>query len=221
MVFQLLGDSHFKSENVLGYEVGYRGLLAKHVLLDLSAFSNHYTRLQSFGPTVVSQVGATTHLTINYTNQIHGDIYGFEFVPQISIIQPWRLNLAWSYINAHFVADGATSDISSTGSVNTYEHSSPKNQFVVQSMMDLPLKFSFDQTYRYVSALPAQKVGAYQTMDLHLGRPVGRNFTLELVGQNLFQPHHYEWGTGDPEQPPVGINRAGYVRLSFHSSHLK
>jgi hypothetical protein len=37
------------------------------------------------------------------------------------------------------------------------------------------------------------------------------------VGQNLFQPHHYEWGTGDPNQPDVGIYRAAYVRLSFNA----
>lgn len=221
VVVQVLGNPDFKSEDVIGYEGGYRGLLSKHVLVDASVFRNDYTRLQSFGPTIVSQTGPTTYLTINYTNQIHGDIYGFELAPQISIAQPWRLNLAWSFIDPRFVADGATSDISSTGSVNTYEHSSPKNQLVVQSMVDLPWKISFDQTYRFVSALPAQKVEAYQTMDLHLGRPIGSNFMLEVVGQNLFQPHHDEWGTGDPTQPVVGIYRAGYVRLSFHASHLK
>lgn len=220
-VIQLLGDHHFKSEDVLGYEGGYRGLLTRRVLIDASVFRNQYTHLQSFGPTVVTQSGATTYLTIQYTNQIHGDIYGFEFTPQVSIIRPWRVNLAWSYMNANFDADGATSDISATGSVNTYEHSSPKNQVDIQSMIDLPGKISFDQTYRYVSALPAQKIPAYQTMDLHLGRPMGNNFTLEFVGQNLFQPHHYEWGTGDPAQTPVGIYRDGYLRLSFHSSRLK
>jgi iron complex outermembrane recepter protein len=220
-VFQLLGDPHFKSEDVIGYEGGYRGLVTKRLFIDASVFRNQYTRLQSFGPTVISQSGPITYLTISYTNQIHGDIYGFEFAPQVSIAQPWRLNLAWSYIDPHFVADGATSDISSTGSVNTYVHSSPKNQLVVQSMIDIPWKISFDQTYRYVSALSAQKVPAYQTMDLHLGRPLGSNITLELVGQNLFQPHHAEWGTGDPMQTPEGIYRAGYLRLSFHSSHLK
>jgi iron complex outermembrane receptor protein len=220
-VFQLTGDPHFKSEDVLGYEGGYRGLLTKRVFIDASLFRNLYSRLQSFGPSVISQSGPTTYLTISYTNQIHGHIYGFEFAPQVSIAPPWRLNLAWSYIDAHFVADGATSDISSTGSVNTYVHSSPKNQLALQSMMDLPWRISFDQTYRYVSALSAQKVPAYQTMDLHLARPLGNNVTLELVGQNLLQPHHKEWGTGDPMQTPEGIYRAGYLRISFHSSHLK
>jgi hypothetical protein len=41
------------------------------------------------------------------------------------------------------------------------------------------------------------------------------------VGQNLFQPHHYEWGTEDLSQPLVGIERAGYIRLSFRASKLR
>ena len=67
----------------------------------------------------------------------------------------------------------------------------------------------------FVSALPAQKVEAYQTMDLHLGRELGKHLRFAVVGQNLFQPHHVEWGTGDPTQQPVGINRAAYAQLTF------
>ena len=72
--------------------------------------------------------------------------------------------------------------------------------------------------YRYVSDLPAQKVKAYQTMDLRAARTFGHHFLLEAVGQNLFQPHHYEWGTGDPTQPPVGIYRAAYIQLSLNTN---
>lgn len=221
LVVQVLGNPHFKSEDVLGFEGGYRGLASKRVLLDLSVFRNQYSRLQSFGAAAVSTVGSTTYLSIQYMNQIHGSISGFEVAPQISIAQPWRLNVAWSYINADFKADGATSDISSTGSVNTYEKSSPRHQVNVQSMIDLPWKIHFDQVYRYVSALPAQKVGDYQTMDVHVARMFGSHLKLEGVGQNLFQPHHFEWGTGDPSQPPVGIYRSAYVRLSFQAGRTK
>jgi hypothetical protein len=119
------------------------------------------------------------------------------------------------------MAFGPTSDISSTGSVNTYDKSSPKHTVAAQSKIDLPLRFQFDQTYRFVSALPAQKVEAYQTMDVRLARPIGRNVSIEAVGQNLFQPHHIEWGTGDPTQPLVGIYRAAYVQLSFKANPRK
>jgi iron complex outermembrane recepter protein len=221
LVVQVIGNDQFKSEDVLGYELGYRGTANAHLYFEVSGFWNQYSRLQSFGPKVISQSSGTTYLTIQYTNQISGSASGFEFAPQVAIGSAWRLNLAYSFLNSDFQAAGPTSNISSTGSVSTYDGSSPKHQVVLQSMVDLPWKLQFDQTYRLISALPAQKVPAYQTADLHISRPLGSNFQIEAVGQNLFQPHHYEWGTGDPTQPLVSIYRAGYIRLSFHASKLR
>jgi hypothetical protein len=40
-----------------------------------------------------------------------------------------------------------------------------------------------------------------------------RQIELSLVGQNLFQPFHYEDG-GDPG-PLVGIMRSGYLKLTW------
>ena len=221
LVVQVLGNHQFKSEDVLGYELGYRGTVNTHLFVDVSGFWNQYSQLQSFGPEVISKSGSTTFITIQYTNQISGSASGFEIAPQLAIGSSWRLNLAYSFLNSDFLADGPTSSISATGSAATYERSSPKHQVVLQSMIDLPAKFQFDQTYRFISALPAQNVPAYQTADLHLSRPLGGNFLIEAVGQNLFQPRHYEWGTGDLNQPLVGIERAGYIRLSFHASKIK
>jgi hypothetical protein len=125
--------------------------------------------------------------------------------------------LNYSFLNSDFTASGPTSNISDSGSVLTYDGSSPKHMLTLQSIFDLPGGFQFDPTYRFISALPAQKVPAYQTADVHIQRALGRNFDFEIVGQNLFQNVHYEWGTGDPNQPLVGMYRAGYVRLTFHS----
>jgi hypothetical protein len=125
------------------------------------------------------------------------------------------VNSSYSFVSSTFTANGPTSDISSTGSVRTYEGSTPRHLVSVQSKVDLPYGFQFDQIYRYVSALPAQKVKAYQTMDLRAAKGFAHGFLLEVVGQNLFEEHHAEWGTGDPTQPLVGIDRAGYVQLSF------
>jgi len=212
------GNPKFKSEDLIGYEIGYRRLLATKLYLDVAAFWNQYNNSQSFSALTPSTSGGNTYLTIQYQNQIDGSTSGFEISPQLAIASWWRLNTTYSYLNSDFRAFGPTSDISSTGSVNTYDKSSPKHTVTAQSKFDLPLRFQFDQTYRFVSALPAQKVEAYQTMDVRLARPLGRNLSIEAVGQNLFQPHHYEWGTGDPTQPLVGIYRAAYVQLSFKAN---
>jgi iron complex outermembrane receptor protein len=214
---RVAGNHNFRSEDVIGYEAGYRTLVRNRVFVDLAAFRNQYSRLQSFSAPMLSTTGGDTYITIEYENQIGGTTTGFEIAPQAALTSWWRLNTSYSYQSSNFHANGPTSDISSTGSVSTYEKSSPKHTVAVQSMINLPAKFEFDPAYRFVSALSAQKVSAYQTMDARLGRVLGKKLRFEVVGQNLFQPHHHEWGTGDPTQAPVGIERAAYVQLSFFS----
>jgi iron complex outermembrane receptor protein len=209
------GNPNFKSEDLIGYEIGYRRLVTKRLFVDMAGFWNQYTRLQSFSAPIVSASGGNTYITIQYQNQIAGSTSGFEIAPRLDVARWWRVNSTYSFLNSDFQAFGPTSNISDTGSVSTYDQSSPKHDVNVQSKLDLPLRFQFDQVYRYVSALPAQKVRAYQTMDLRLGRSLGRNLAFEMVGQSLFQNEHYEWGTGDPTQPLVGIYRAAYVKLTF------
>ena len=218
---QLAGNKNFKSEDVLGYEAGYRAMLHDRLYIDLSGFWNQYSRLQSFSAPMVSASGGITYLTIQYQNQISGFASGFEIAPQLGIAPWWHINSSYSYVSSNFKAIGATSDISSTGSVSTYEKSSPKHQVMLQSKIELPAHFEFDQMYRFVSSLAAQKVEAYQTMDVHLAKTLGRGFSIAAVGQNLFQPHHYEWGTGDPSQALVGIYRSGYFQLSWQGKGPK
>jgi iron complex outermembrane receptor protein len=104
LVIQLLGNHHFKSEYVLGYELGYRGTVNSHLYFDVSGFWNQYTQLQSFGPEVISTSGSTTTITIQYSNQISGSASGFEIAPQLAVTSFWRLNLAYSYLNSDFQA---------------------------------------------------------------------------------------------------------------------
>jgi hypothetical protein len=54
-------------------------------------------------------------------------------------------------------------------------------------------------------------------MDLRLGWNPTKEWNLSLVSQNLFQPSHFEWGTGDPSELPIGIRRAAYVKLSYRT----
>ena len=79
----------------------------------------------------------------------------------------------------------------------------------IQSRFNLPKRFEFDQTYRYVSALPAQMVKSYSTADVHLAWDATRQVELSVVGENLFQPHHAEFGH---DTSPIGRNQAKRLR---------
>jgi iron complex outermembrane receptor protein len=204
---------------LLGFEGGYRQLLTKFLFVDVAVFHNHYRDLQSFGP-ITPQPGTfqgqpATFLTIQYQNAISGSTDGFEIAPTVSLRSWWKISGSYSFVTSGFAANGPTSDISSTGSVPTYEGSTPRSIIAIQSEFNLPHRFEFDQFYRFASRLPAQKVAAYQTMDLRLGWKFSDHFEASLVGQNLFQPFHFEWGTGDPSQPLIGIRRSAYLKLTW------
>jgi iron complex outermembrane receptor protein len=213
------GNPNFESESLLGYEAGYRQLLTPKLYLDLSAFHNNYTDLQSFGPLTpgIEATPPPPHavLTIQYENAIAGTTNGFEIAPRWQATIWWRISGSYSLAAVDMHANGPGSDISSTGSVRTYEGSSPRHQVEIQSNFNLPKRFEFDQEYRYISGLPAQLVNAYQTIDVRLGWRVGSHLEFSAVGANLFQPFHSEWGTGDPAQVPLAVRRAAYGKITW------
>jgi iron complex outermembrane receptor protein len=208
------GNPKFESEKLLGYEGGYRQLFSANVYVDVDVFHNGEGHLQSFG--LPTPVGNT--LSIFYENAIAGSVNGIEIAPSWTPRQWWKLSSSYSFVGIDFHANTPGLDISSTGSVRTYEGSSPAHQLKIQSKFNIGTRFEFDQSYRYTSALPAQAVRAYQTMDLTWDWKLHRDWNLSIVGQNLFQPYHYEWGTGDPSESPIGIRRAAYVKLSWQTT---
>jgi iron complex outermembrane recepter protein len=208
------GNPGFKSETVLGYEGGYRQLLTPKLYLDLDVFHSSYGHLQSFGlPTLIGNT-----LTIFYENAIAGATNGVEIAPSWTAKPWWKLSGSYSYVGIDFHANAPGANISSTGSVPTYEGSSPAHQVKIQSNFNIGKRFEFDQTYYYGSALPAQNVHAYQTMGGRFQWNIRKELSFSLVGQNLFQPYHYEWGTGDPTESLIGIRRAAYLKLTWQAS---
>jgi iron complex outermembrane receptor protein len=97
--------------------------------------------------------------------------------------------------------------------LSSYLGSSPSNLVGFQSLFNLPKHFELDATYRYSSVLPAQLVSSYSTADLRLGWHFGEGLDFSVVGQNLLQPSHEEFG-GDPG-PLVGIKRSIYGKITW------
>ncbi|MGZ4786978.1 MAG: TonB-dependent receptor plug domain-containing protein, partial [Terriglobales bacterium] len=194
-LLQVAGNPKFRSEKMLGYEAGFRELFTPKFYVDVAAFHNNYTDLQSFGPNIVTPPPPQLTITIPYTNYIGGWTNGFEIAPSWQRMDWWRLSGSYSYVGIDTHANVPNlADISSTGSVATYDGSTPHHMVEIQSTLNLPAGFEFDQFYRYASSLPAQKVPSYHTMDVRLGWKIRSRLELSVVGQNLFQPHHAEWG---------------------------
>ena len=216
LFIEIAGVKDFGSEKMLGYEVGYRNQVSSRFYIDISSFFNNYSGVLSLGaPTVTVETNpAPTHvlLTVPWANGLIGNTDGVEIAPDWKVREWWHLKGSYSYLQMHLkdkrgITD-ATTAASDTGS-------SPHHEVVVQSLFNLPGKFEFDPTFRYVSALPAQIIKAYSTMDAHFGWHFSNQFEVSVVGQNLFRPNQMEFGVGVPNVPNVGVKRAVYATVTW------
>jgi iron complex outermembrane receptor protein len=225
LYLQVVGNKNFKSEQLLGTELGYRTLLTKKLYVDVAYFYNDYNDLYGYGPTsvLVDATPPPLHVVaqVPLANATKGDTTGVEIAPDWKPFSWWELKGSYSFL--HLFVD----DNSRAGSLNTLitasdNGSSPHHQVEMQSLFNLPKHFEFDTTYRYVSALPAQTsvpagptVGDYSSFDTRVGWRPNHNLELSFVGQDLLQDHHAEFGGDDG--PLVGIKRSFYGKVTWRS----
>ncbi len=214
--FRIIGDRKFSSEHLIGYEAGYRSLVRKDLSVDIAAFYNRYDNLLSIEPggPFLESSPPPSHVVLPFMfrNGLLGNTAGFEIAPDWTLTRWWRLRGSYSYLHMNLRRTAASQDAST---VNSTQGSSPHHQVLVQSSLDLHKKFALDQSLRYVSALPAQGVAAYSTADVGFTWRATPGLNLSIVGQNLFQPHHAEFG-GDPGSL-VGIKRSVYLKIMWQT----
>jgi iron complex outermembrane recepter protein len=209
-------NPNFHSEELNGYEAGYRRLIAKNLYVDLATFYNHYGDLFSediTGAPYVETINGPPHILIpaQFGNGLVGTTSGGEIAPDWKVTNRWRLRASYSYLLMKLRKGTDSLDIGSGPSI---EGASPKHQALLESAFDISKAFNLDLDYRYVSNLPAQLVPSYSTGDARFAWQATRQLQFSVVGRNLFQPHHVEF-IGDPEPQGIGIKRSVYGQITW------
>jgi iron complex outermembrane receptor protein len=210
----LTPSPHFQSEELIAYELGYRRELAPNLQIDVSAFYNDYDKLAtlSLEPGFIAFPPLRLVLPIAMTNLTSGQTYGFEAVLN------WRaepnLNFSASYSLLEIELHGPPSNQAIASEIG--EGESPEQQVNIRAQWDVTDKLAFDTTLYYVDELPAFDIPAYWQLDTRLGWHVADGLLLELVGQNLLDDAHHEFGgTTDPSS--TEIERSVYARMTWRS----
>jgi iron complex outermembrane receptor protein len=179
----LSGSPAFKAEEVIAYELGYRTLPTDRVSLSLSTFVNDYGDLRS-----TNRKSPPPGLL--YANDLAGWTWGVEFAANLEPATWWRLRAGYIHLHVDLSTDNPA-----TVTVPTGEANDPADQVVLHSILDLPAHLQVDAVARYVSALPAPtpRVDDYYSLDVRLGWQ-WRHVELAVVGQNLVNEHHSEFG---------------------------
>jgi iron complex outermembrane receptor protein len=209
---RVVGSPTFRAEQLLGAELGYRTLLRRDVYLDIAAFHNNYRDLYGYGNGTgfLELTPSPLHLVLQLplANALRGETAGVE------IATTWKPS-AWCEVKGSYsflhLAVGDKPGFTDTSNTVSDNGSSPHHQFQVNSRFNLRQRIEVDSTFRFVSKLPAQMVGQYGTADMRVGWQARESWGFSVVGQNLLQPHHAEFGSD--VDTIVGVRRAIYAQL--------
>ena len=212
---RVLGSKDFKSEVLVGTELGYRTLITHQIYVDTAIFHNEYNDLYGYSPAIIfaeaNPAPAHTILEWHLANALKGDTSGGEIAPDWKPSDWFELKGWYAYLHLYVHDKPGFTDNLNTASDNG---SSPHHQVRAQALFNFPKGFEFNATYRYVSSLPAQMVKAYKTADARFAWHPTLHWALSVTGQNLLQPHHPEFGSD--VDTIVGIKRAVYAKLTWN-----
>ncbi len=207
-VILLEGNSDFKPEKLIAYEIGYKLVPKKRFSFDVAAFYNVYHDLRT--STSVETETATPFfekdvmvIPIKITNRYHEDSYGVELSATFGLTDWWKTSFSYSWIELRIHSHRLVlnKEIS--------EGSIPTNQFSLKSYMDLPHNLQLDTLFFYVDDLPDMDIPSYSRLDVRLGWTPIKNLSLSLKLQNLLDNRH-------PEYMSIDKLKASEVPRSFY-----
>jgi iron complex outermembrane receptor protein len=204
--FRTLGNEELSSEEMMGYEIGYRTHPYENIFLDLALFANHYKDLITFdrGGAITDQ--GFTVLTFPTVNGIEGEAHGAELAGDIRITDWWKMKGSYSFFKMDLRMNDTITDF---GLERSLENSVPRHLSYIRSSFDLPHRVEFDVTVRYSDSLKRGNIPTYTEMDLNLSKDFS-GWRVSLVGQNLVESHHKE-STGAFN---TQVERGGYVKVT-------
>jgi iron complex outermembrane receptor protein len=191
----LQGNPDFRSERVLAYEVGYRGILSSAFSLSVSAFYNVYDDLRT-----IETASSTVFLPLRWDNNMAGYTYGMTAWAKWQVTDWWRLAPGFVILNKqlHFTP-GASQLLGVAQSGND-----PHDHALLNSSMDLGRDRTLDIALRHVAALPDPALPSYTEMSARFAWHVSPAWELSLAGTNLLHARHLEY----PAPAGVDISRS-------------
>jgi iron complex outermembrane receptor protein len=182
--YAIAGGPDFESEVANVFELGYRAQPTPTLSYSATAFYGRYDRLRTLEPNTQG-TGSV------FRNQADGRTRGIETWATWQAGEAWRLSGGGVVQRVDTALDPGSKDLSGTTGLAT---SDPSHYWMLRSSLDLADNQDLDLTLRYVGALARPAVPAYTAVDLRYGWRIRRGLELSLIGRNLFDPKHAEFG---------------------------
>jgi len=210
---ELVPSPQFDSEVLVAYELGYRRQWTPDVAMDLALFHNEYDGLSTLTPLQAGIALDPTRfvlIPIAITNSTSAHTDGAEILIDWRVRDDLNISASYSFLNIDMNGPPMPQAIDS----EIAEGQSPRNQASLRVRWDATDRMSVDGTLYYVDSLPAFQIESYVRFDLRLAWRLSDHLQFELVGQNLLDDTHREFGAPSDANAAV-IERSVFGRLSW------
>ena len=178
------GGPGFVSEIAHVFEAGYRSQPVARVSWSITAFYSEYDDLRTLelnapGPGLV------------FKNMAEADTYGMEVWGSWQPFLNWRLHggLALQKIDVE-LKPGSMDFSNTTGLAN----GDPELSSIIRSTYSISDRVELNTTLRHVTKVEGFELPAYTALDMHISWALTPTLDLSVVGQNLLDSHHSEFG---------------------------
>ena len=193
-VVRISGNPDIKAEELLAWELGYRGRLDDNLSFDVATFLNQYDclRMLSSGtPFIEMMPDRLMVVPSSYDNQASADAYGVEASIIWQALPNWQLKTSYTWVKF----DLDLSMMVPGASVSSINGDFPEHQFQLHSRYDLSDRWQFDSSLYHVARQANGSAPAYTRLDLRLGWQPSDSFEASLSLQNVLDDKHPEFNT--------------------------
>jgi iron complex outermembrane receptor protein len=177
------GGPEFQSETARDAEIGYRAQFGAGLSYSATAFVSRFDGLRTGE--------ADRDGVVRFHNGGYGLARGIEAWATWQPVPSWRLSAGGVVQRiATGYAPGVVDTLSRSGLATT----DPSNHWMLRSSFDLAAGQELDLTVQHSGALATPDVPSYTTLNARYGWHIGRNLELSLIGQNLLDHGHGEYG---------------------------
>lgn len=209
LVSKQLGD-----EQLNALDFGWRHQLDRNTSIDLAAFYYRYSKLRGATLTAPQFLPPGYLLIESLGNNFnsarqHGIEASLDWRPSTE----WRLQAHYSWLKSNVITPELPDQV-----LSDYTNVSPAHQFSLRSSLDLGHNWRWDVWLRRVSRIDKPVFGtipAFTTLDMRLAWQARKGLDLSLVGQNLLDRAHPEYGSNFVQSSPSEIPRAVYLRADW------
>ncbi len=181
--FIVAGGPAFEAEVAKVYAIGYRATFSSNFNVSATLFHHDWNKLRS---------GTPLPLPTYLTNGIEGDTNGFEAWLNWQPLARWRLSGGLTTLDKDLQFRPGASD--TVGVNNATLHNDPDYQWTLRSTIEFSERLVLDLNLRRIDELNVEPVPAYSELNLRLAWVPQPNVEIALIGRNLLEQDHAEFG---------------------------